>query len=258
MLPPSASGLLDRCSFPAARTVVACAVSGGADSLSLLILAVAAGCEVTAVHVDHGLRSGSAGEAELVEEAAGRVGAGFVALCASVSPGPNLEARARAARHGALPDGALLGHTMDDQAETMILNLLRGAGSAGMAGMRHDGRRPLLGLRRTDTRALCEDMNFEPVDDPSNRDLRFRRNRVRHELLAEMSRVADRDVVPVLARQAELFAADADLIQALADEIDATDSRALRDAPLPVARRCLRRWITGSTGAAHQARTQNE
>lgn len=251
MLPPSAAGLLDRCSFPPAGTAVACGVSGGADSLSLLVLAVAAGCEVTAIHVDHGLRAGSAAEADVVEAAASRFGAGFRALRAPVPDGPNLEARARVTRHAALPVGALLGHTMDDQAETMVLNLMRGAGVAGMAGMRHDGRRPLLGLRRTETRALCVDTGLEPVDDASNEDPRFRRNRVRAELLPLMADIAERDVVPVLARQAELFAADADLIDTLASAVEPTDVAALRDAPPPVARRALRRWIADRTGSAH-------
>ena len=251
MFSPSVAGVLDRCSFPPAGTVVTCAVSGGADSLSLLVLAVAAGCEVTAAHVDHGLRPGSAAEADVVEAAAARFGAGFTSLSAPVTAGSNLEARARTARYAVLPDGVLLGHTMDDQAETMMLNLLRGAGAAGMAGMRHDGRRPLLGLRRAETRALCVDLGLEPVEDPSNQDPRFRRNRVRHELLAVMARVADRDVVPVLARQADLFAADADLLDVLTSEIDPTATVELREVPVPLARRSLRRWIADGTGSTH-------
>src|SRR5205085_8899120 len=122
------AALLGRCVFPGAGTVVTCAVSGGADSLALLVLAVGAGCEVTAVHVDHGLREGSAAEADLVRAAAARFGAGFVAERVMVAPGANLEARARAARYGVLPADVLTGHTADDQAETVLLNLLRGAG----------------------------------------------------------------------------------------------------------------------------------
>ena len=85
--------LLTRTTFPAAGTDVTCAVSGGADSLALLVLAVAAGCRVTAAHVDHGLRAGSAAEADVVATAAARLGAGFRPLRAEVAPGPNLEAR---------------------------------------------------------------------------------------------------------------------------------------------------------------------
>ena len=169
----SCAELLDRCSFPTRGTEVVCAVSGGPDSMALLALAAAADLHVTAAHVDHGLRPGSDREADVVRAAAQRFGAGFQALTASVGDGPNLEARARAARHRALPDGALLGHTMDDQAETVLLNLLRGAGSAGLAGMRPDGRRPLLGLRRSETEQLCAALDLEVVRDPSNTDRSF-------------------------------------------------------------------------------------
>ena len=110
---PLVADLLARCSFPPAGAVATCAVSGGADSLSLLVLAVAAGCEVTAVHVDHGLRDGSAAEAGVVADLAARVGAGFRSERVSVAPGPNLEARARAARYGVLPDQA----SIDQQIE---------------------------------------------------------------------------------------------------------------------------------------------
>ena len=121
--------LLERCSFPVAGTAVTCGVSGGADSLSLLVLSVAAGCEVTAVHVDHGLRPDSANDALVVAEAARRFGAGFRSVRVEVGDGPNLEARARAARHEVLGD-ALLGHTADDQAETVLWFLARGTGPA--------------------------------------------------------------------------------------------------------------------------------
>lgn len=247
----SCAELLDRCSFPRAGTDVVCAVSGGPDSMALLALAVGAGLRVTAAHVDHGLRPGSAREAEVVRAAAERFGAGFEALTATVDDGPNLEARARRARHRALPEGALLGHTMDDQAETVLLNLLRGAGSAGLAGMRADERRPLLGLRRVDTEQLCAALDLQVVRDPSNADPRFRRNRVRHELLPLMAEIADRDVVTVLARQAELLASESDLLDGLAAAVDVTDAAAVAAAPPPIARRALRAFIAGSTGAGH-------
>ncbi|MHB1854368.1 MAG: ATP-binding protein, partial [Acidimicrobiales bacterium] len=98
-------------------------MSGGADSLALLVLAVATGRAVTAFHVDHGLRPGSAAEADRVAAAAAGLGAGFRALSVEVEPGPNLEARARAARRAVLPPDASTGHTADDQAETVLLNL---------------------------------------------------------------------------------------------------------------------------------------
>ena len=235
--------LLPRCRFPPPGTPVTCAVSGGADSLALLVLASAAGCRTTAVHVDHGLRPGSSAEAGLVADVASRFGASFHAESVEVKAGPNLEARARAARYAALPPDVLTGHTADDQAETMLLNLLRGAGLDGLAGMRRD-RRPLLDLRHAETVALCRALGLTPVDDPSNASLTLRRNRVRHELLPLLNDIAERDVVPILARQADLLRAEADLADATAAELDPTDARALADAPTAAARRSLRRWLT--------------
>lgn len=243
MTSPSIPRLLSRAAFPPAGTPVACAVSGGADSLALLALACAAGLEVRAVHVDHGLRPGSAAEADVVRDAAARFGASFVSERVDLVPGPNVEARARAARYAVLPAGALTGHTADDQAETVLLNLLRGAGVDGLAGIRPGPTKPLLALRRADTRALCAELGLTPVDDPSNGDLSLRRNRVRHELLPLLDAIAERDVAAVLARQAALLADDAALLDGLASTIDATDAHALNAAPPAVARRAVRRWL---------------
>jgi tRNA(Ile)-lysidine synthase len=237
------STLLDRCWFPPPGTAVTCAVSGGADSLALLLLAVEAGCVATAVHVDHGLRPGSAAEADGVAQVAAQVGAAFRAVRVAVEPGPNLEARARAARYAALPADVLTGHTADDQAETVLLNLLRGAGLDGLAGIRDRARRPLLDLRRRETRELCRSRGLEPLDDPSNASPDHRRNRVRHELLPLLDAIAERDVVPILARQARLLGDDADLLGELAAAIEPTDGAALAAAPLPLARRAVREWL---------------
>ena len=219
-----------------------CAVSGGPDSLALLVLAVAAELEVTAVHVDHGLRDGSAAEAQVVAQAAERFGAAFRAARVEVVPGSNLEARARAARHAALPPDALLGHTADDLAETVLLNLLRGAALDGLAGFA-PACRPLRGIRRAETHALCAAMGLDPVQDPSNLDPAFRRNRVRHELLPLLDAIAERDLVPVLARQADLLRDDALLLDELAAALDPTDAAALAAAPPALARRAVRRWL---------------
>ncbi len=234
--------LLGRCTFPPTGTAVTCAVSGGADSLALLVLATRAGCEVTAIHVDHVLRPGSAADADVVAAVAQTWGARFRAVRAPVAPGPNLEARARDARYGVLPGDVLTGHTADDQAETVVLNLLRGAGLAGLAGMRRE-QRPMLSLRRWETRALCVDLGLSPVEDETNADLRFRRNQIRHEVMPALDDVAARDVGALLARQADLLRDDADLLDALALELDPTDARALRCAPVPLARRAVRRWL---------------
>ena len=242
---PVGAGLLRRCTFPPPGEPLVCGVSGGPDSLALLVLAVAAGCRVTAVHVDHGLRPGSAAESQVVAGAAARFGARFRSERVVVADGPNLEARARAARHRVLGRGAATGHTADDQAETVLVNLLRGAGVHGLAAMRAGATHPILDLRRAETVALCEQLGLEPVRDPSNEDPRFVRNRVRAELLPRCSDIAGRDVVPVLARQARLLAGDADLLDSLGDLLDPTDAAALSAAPPAQARRAVRGWLTG-------------
>lgn len=239
----AADNLLARSTFPPPTTAVTCAVSGGADSLALLVLAVTAGCVVTAVHVDHGLRSGSAAEGERVARVADDLGAAFRAERVVVAPGPNLEARARAARYAVLPGDVLTGHTADDQAETVILNLIRGAGLDGLAGMAPAGH-PILGLRRPETHALVAACGLSPLVDPTNADPAFRRNRVRSEVLPLLDDVAERDVTAVVARQAGILRAEAALLDSLASSLDATDARALAAAPVVLARRALRRWLT--------------
>ena len=225
-------------------------MSGGADSLALLVLAVEAGCDVTAVHVDHGLRPGSADEAAVVARACELVGARFESRRVVVAPGPNLEARARAARYAALPADVLTGHTLDDQAETVLLNLLRGTGVDGLSGIDR-ARRPLLGLRRHETEALCHTVGLEPVRDPSNHDLSIRRNRVRHEVLPLLDRVAQREVAPLLARLADHAAEVRELLDDRSGGIDPTDAPALADAPPLVAGAALRRWLRSTSPEGH-------
>ncbi|MGD0748352.1 MAG: hypoxanthine phosphoribosyltransferase [Acidimicrobiales bacterium] len=248
-----ASDLLPRCTFPPPGTALACAVSGGADSLALLALATSAGCDVTAIHVDHGLRPGSDAEAGVVADAAARLGARFEGRHVAVTPGPNLEARARAARFAVLPEGVATGHTMDDQAETILVNLLRGAGADGLAGMAPGVRHPLLGLRRAETHAVCAAAGLAPVCDASNADPAFVRNRVRHELLPLCAEVAGRDPVPLLARQAGVLRDEVALMESLAAEAlpDPADARAVARAPRPLARRALRRFLREAGGGGH-------
>ncbi|MFN3216987.1 MAG: tRNA lysidine(34) synthetase TilS [Acidimicrobiales bacterium] len=243
--------LIERCTFPAPGSAIDCAVSGGADSLALLVLGVHAGCVVHAIHVDHGLRPGSGAEAEVVAAAADRFGARFTSLSVEVGPGPNLEARARDARYGVLPPGVCTGHTADDQAETILLALLRGSGPAGMGGIRPSVQRPILGLRRHETEAVCRAVGLGPVHDSSNDDPRHRRNRIRHEVLPLLADVADRDLVPVLVRQGELFRDTAEVLVCAAASLDPTDTAALRAAPRAVAREAIRTWIRSAWGSPH-------
>jgi tRNA(Ile)-lysidine synthase len=234
---------LARCRFPAKGEPLTCAVSGGADSLALLVLAYAHGCDVTAVHVDHGLRDGSAAEADVVAQVANALGARFVSKRVEVAAGPNLEARARRARYSVLPPDVATGHTADDQAETVLLNLLRGSGINGLAGMRPGPRHPILALRRSETAALCARVGLTPVQDPSNDDLSFARNRVRHELVPLCASIARRDIVSVIAKQATILAAEADLLDSEASQMDPTDAAALCRAPYALARRSVRMWL---------------
>ena len=241
-----AEDLLRRCTFPAPGTPVVAAVSGGADSTALLLLAVDAGCDVSAVHVVHGLRPGAAAEADHVAALAASAGAAFRAVSAPVEPGPNLEARARDARRAALGPEAMTGHTADDQAETLLLQLLRGAGTAGLAGMRAGPTKPILALRRAETRDLCRARDVTWLEDPSNADPAFRRNRVRAEVLPLLDEVAERDTVPLLARAAALLDEDDRFLDDLAAGLDPGDCRALTEAPVVLARRAVRRWLAAA------------
>jgi tRNA(Ile)-lysidine synthase len=244
----------------ATPVVVAC--SGGADSVALLALAVDASLAPVAVHVDHGLREGSDRDAERVRAAATALGAEFRSVHVDIEPGSNVEARAREARYAALDaarvdvgaEVVLVGHTADDQAETVLLNVLRGAAASGLAGMaaRHGTVvRPLLDARRADTRALCDALGIPVFDDPMNDDRAFRRVAIRHDVLPYLSALAERDLVPVLARQAEILRSDSEFLDDLAARAwpggDSGDGEprasTLVALPVPLARRALRQWL---------------
>ncbi len=242
------SRFLQRCTFDPPGTTVRCGVSGGADSLALLVLAAEAGLEVTAVHVDHGIRADSSTEAELVATAAARFGASFESHAVIVEPGPNLEERARNARRSLLGDDALTGHTCDDQAETVILQLMFGAGPKGIAAMTAGPTKPLLTLRRAETEEVCNAVGIGWFSDPSNLDPRFRRNRVRAELIPLMSGIAERDVVPLLARSAETVGAAQAVLDQLLPDGDPADTRWLQTLPESVATLVVRRWLGDQVG----------
>ena len=239
-----ASELLTRCNFPSPGSKINCAVSGGKDSMAMLLLAVLNDCDVTAIHVDHSLRQGSNQEATIVARLAEQLGASFVSKTIKVEPGANLEARARNARFAVLPEAVATGHTADDQAETLMINLLRGAGLQGLAGMKQSHSHPILNLRRSETEMLCRELEIECVVDPTNADLKFLRNQVRQQLLPLMNEVSQRDVAQILARQADLFREDSEFLDDLAKQIDPTDAKALSIAPIALARRAVRVWLT--------------
>ncbi len=237
--------------FPVAGEALRCGVSGGADSLALMALGVAAGCDVTAVHVDHGQRNGSAGEADLVAEYAGVVGAKFESHGVAVDPGSNLEERMRNARYAILGEDAATGHTADDQAETLLINLVRGSGLVGLGAMTPGHRRPILALRRSDTEAICATLGWTPVMDESNSDPGFLRNRMRHEVIPLLNEVAGRDVTPLLERSSHHARAAAAVLAEEANALDPTNAKQVAAAPPPVAALALQRWIRTETGDGH-------
>ena len=245
--------LLARCTFPVSTPAVACGLSGGPDSAALVALATAAGLEVTAWHVDHGLRPSAGADAESARAIAARFEAGFELRRVRVDPGPNLEARARAARYEALPDDVLVGHTADDRAETVLFNIGRGGGLAGAAAPHAGVRRPLLALRRFETHALCEQLGLPTVHDPMNDDLSFARVAIRNEVMPALAGALGRDPVPLLNRHADLASQALEVIAELAAGLDPTSTAALVAAPRAVAAEALRNWIAEAVGSVPSA-----
>ncbi|UOQ88170.1 tRNA lysidine(34) synthetase TilS [Agromyces endophyticus] len=204
--------------------LVLVALSGGADSLALAAAtafeAPRSGLRAGAVVVDHGLQAGSADAAERAARAARELGLGPVVVRrVEVTAGAGPEASAREARYAALDEVAretsaalvLLGHTLDDQAETVLLGLARGAGAASLSGMAPvSGRyaRPLLGIRRATTRQACLDAGLEPWDDPHNLDPAYARVRVRERVLPVLEAELGPGIAEALARTADQLRED--------------------------------------------------
>jgi tRNA(Ile)-lysidine synthase len=217
--------------------LVLAACSGGADSLALAAAlaheAPRLGLRGGGVTVDHGLQDGSAERAGRVAAVLRQLGLDPVhQVSVTVATGPGSggpEGAARTARYAALEQAAeqagaaavLLGHTRDDQAETVLLGLARGSGARSLAGMPGaSGRylRPLLGLRRGQTGAACSALGLEPWDDPQNADPAFARTRVRQQVLPVMEELLGPGITEALARTADRLRADADALDALTDE----------------------------------------
>jgi tRNA(Ile)-lysidine synthase len=248
--------------------VVAC--SGGADSLALAAAAahvgLARGATVHGLVVDHGLQAGS--DERAAEACAALAGLGVdaravVVTVAQDGDGPEAAARraryealgAASERHGGAP--VLLGHTLDDQAETVLLGLGRGSGARSLAGMRAwdpPWCRPLLGVRRTTTRAACAEAGLSFWDDPHNDDPRYTRVRLRHEVLPLLEDVLAGGVAEALARTAgqladddgALEAAAREVLEAARDDDGGLDTAVVAGASAAVRRRVLRAWLAGS------------
>ena len=220
---------------PARPPVVLVALSGGPDSLSLAAAtafeATKAGIAAGAVIVDHGLQAGSTDAAARAARQAEALGLSPVVVKTVAVSGPGgPEAAARSARYSALESTAaelgavavLLGHTLDDQAETVLLGLARGSGAASLQGMAPVNGlyvRPLLGIRRSTTVQACADAGLEPWLDPQNDDAAYSRVRVRRTVLPVLEDELGPGVSEALARTAEQLREDAEALDHFAEEI---------------------------------------
>jgi tRNA(Ile)-lysidine synthase len=226
---------------PGATVIVAC--SGGADSMALLSATVFEGrdasLQVVGVTVDHGLQEGSAEHADQVAATMRALGvAESLTVRVDVeAPGMGPEAAAREARYAVLSEVAerwsaaavLLGHTQDDQAETVLLGLARGSGARALSGMRRSFevyRRPLLDVTRADTETACLAEGIDFWRDPHNADERFTRVRVRTKVMPVLEVELGPGVSAALARTADQLRADTEYL-------DAVSERALADAESP-------------------------
>ena len=254
-----------------AGDLVLAAVSGGADSLALAAAlsreAPRAGLRAGAVTVDHGLQAGSAERAEVVAERCRSWSLDPVVERVTVGRAGGPEAAARAARYAALGAAAdrlgatavVLAHTLDDQAETVLLGLARGSGARSLAGMpARAGRylRPFLGIRRETTVAACAALGLDPWRDPHNTDPDFARARVRSDALPALEAALGPGVAEALARSADLLRDDADALddwarQCLGPNLDQDlDVAGLGALPRAVRRRVLRLAAIGAGSPA--------
>jgi tRNA(Ile)-lysidine synthase len=242
------------------------AVSGGADSVALLhllaSLATAWRLGLHVIHVDHQLRADSAKDAEFVHALGARLGIAVDVATVTVDRRGSLEAAARSARYAALEACATrigaariaLGHTADDQAETVLMRLVQGAGVRGLAGIPPvRGRiiRPLIELSRPVLEAELRRAGLMWVEDPTNRDPKFLRNRIRHELLPLLSDSYNPDIAPALVRVAALAreavfaldesaAAELDRLAVWGDRAVTVSLEPLRRLPRPIAAEVVR------------------
>lgn len=260
---------------PGETVLIAC--SGGPDSVCLLhslhrvrrLLRI----RLAVFHFDHRLRRGSAADAEYVAAQASRLGLPFVLREAVDAPrsGQSVEAWARLARYAALTAAATevdaqraaVGHTLDDQAETVLLGLVRGGGLEAVAGMPpiaslpplgFPASRPLIDTRRAEVEAFCRSLRLRPREDPTNRDPRFLRNRIRHQVLPLLEKRLERDLRGTLARTAENVRGDVDFLEGLASdaaakvvEVRDEELRIVADAlarlPEPIGARVVRQAV---------------
>ena len=259
---------------PGSRLVLA--VSGGADSLALAavtcFVAAKLGHVLNAVTVDHQLQAGSASVAAKALKRVESLGIESRVVTVSVGTEGGMEAAARRARYAVFEaledvDAVLLGHTLDDQAETVLLGLGRGSGSRSIAGMAPiDGRyrRPFLGMTRKQTETICRASGLDWWTDPHNFDPAFRRVRLRLEVLPLLEDVLGGGVAQALARTAEFLRNDnAFLDAAAATHADCLSVASLAELPPAIRGRVLRTAALGAGAdpselAAHHIRGIDE
>lgn len=236
-------GKVFRIVFPFGRQKKALiGVSGGPDSLFLMDLLHRAGYPLVVAHLNHGLRSGAGEEARGVERMADTMGVEFVSEEKDVSAqaarhGQSLEEAARIARYEFLfrqaarydAQAVAVGHNADDQVETVLMHILQGSGMAGLRGMSMVSLpnpwsqeiplvRPLLSTWRKEIEQYCQERRLNPITDPSNADLRFARNRLRHELIPLLDEY-NPGIQKRLWQMADILAADDDVLESLLGSI---------------------------------------
>ncbi len=247
----STEATIRRHAMLAGGETVLVAVSGGADSVALLYvlvqLASAWNLQLRVLHVDHQLRPHSSRDGEFVRRVAAGLRVPAEVATVVVAGGESLEAAARAARYGALEVHAsrlgahriAIAHTADDQAETVLMRLLEGAGVRGLAGIPPvRGRiiRPLIAEARASLRSVLGEAGLEWIEDPSNEDRRFLRNRIRHELLPLLAASYNPAIVEALGRTGRLVAVTASTLEAVATvELDRLGARVGDELVLPLA-----------------------
>jgi tRNA(Ile)-lysidine synthase len=278
-VPEIVSGNIEEWDLLSPQETILVAVSGGADSLCLLLVLKELGFSIQAAHFDHGLRPESAGDSETVRRFAQKLGVPFHVERGDVRQQAKrrretLEEAARELRYDFLVRTAAAcqapavatGHTADDQAETVLLHLLRGSGLQGLCGIRPDSHfrgvrilRPLLGLTHAQTVEYCREADWQPLEDPSNRDPSFARNRIRNELIPQLQ-TYNPQIVPVLCRLSNIATAQTALLDRAADEVwtrsilpaEPGVFRILRDAfnqsPMAVRQAIVRRAVRKISG----------
>lgn len=228
-------------------------LSGGPDSLALVAAAAAENKNVEAVVVDHGLQEDSAQVAQHAADQARALGVDAQVIRVTVAPG-NVEAQARTARYAALHEVAdrrdiWVGHTADDQAETLLLTALR-SHPAGMSPRTGQIVRPMLDLRRADTVGACHELGLNFWDDPMNQDRAYRRVRIRHEVLPLLADILGGDATAPLARAAHQLASTEDFLAPLV--APTTDCSELADDHPALRHRKIAAWLH-EMGAAPSA-----